>query len=357
MSTDLLAKLKNKFNAEVKKDPNIITEDEGGYILSHIPYGIPTLPMLEIAIGRPGFPAGKVIELYGEPHCGKTTLAYHAMAANQSLSSDAFSIFLDTEQSWDPDRAQQCGVDIDRVWPISAKTIEAVVRTLEKQFDEFMKMKEHPPILVVVDSITGVTTEFEQERVFTGDQRVGHEAKQIRAGLKRINTQLAELKIPLILVNHVMSNIPKGFAKVKPTQSSGGKAPKFFAATRLEVKRTGDQTKVYKGYKIKTGQDTVIKIDKNKVNSPRLMLVDNLLLSNEKGFDHVANLLPALYFVDVVKEVKKGTVYSFQDREFLKEDWPQVMEELGGYDQFLTLMRQAAIDTGWMKPYGTEKEE
>lgn len=361
---DLLAQITSKFNKEVAKDPNIVTEKEGEYVLSFIPYGVPTLPMLELAIGRPGYPAGKIIELYGEPHSGKTTLAYHAMAALQKLNPDAIAVFIDTEQSWDPDRATECGVEVTRVLVTSAKTIESIIRILEKQFKIFRELKERPPIIMVVDSITGVPTEYEQDKEFVAETRVGHEAKQIRGGLKKINAQLAELKIPMILVNHVMSNIPKGNVPVKATQSSGGKSPKFFAAVRLEVKRKGDQTKQYKGVRIKTAQDTVIKIDKNKVNSPRIMQIDKLVLTNEYGFDHVGNLLDALWFVDVVKMPTKDKVYSLPsivdsepDREFLKEDWPQVMLELGGYDTMLEVMRTKAMETGWMKPYGIKKLE
>jgi recombination protein RecA len=313
--------------------------------------------MLEMAIGRPGYPAGKIIELYGEPHCGKTTLAYHAIAATQRLNPDALAFFIDTEQSFDPERAAQCGVDVTRCKVDSAKTIESVIRLMEKYFDLFLTLPERPPIIFVIDSITGVSTEYDLGKEFVAEQRTGHEAKQIRAGLKRINGQLAELKIPCIMVNHVMANVPKKFGRVKATQSSGGKSPKYFAAVRIEVKRTGDVTRVHKGYKIKTAQETAIKIDKSKVASPRIQQISDLLLTNEKGFDHTDNLLEALRFVDAVTETTKGKVYKFGEEQFRKEEWPRFMEQNGGYEVFVKVMREKAIETGWMKPYGTGKME
>ena len=353
----LLDQITNKINKEIAKDPNLATETDTEYTLSYIPWGVPTLPMLEVAIGRPGYPAGKIIELYGEPHCGKTTLAYHAIAATQRLNPEALAFFIDTEQSFDEERAAQCGVFIDRVKVASAKTIESVIRLMEKYFDLFESMADRPPFIFVIDSITGVTTEYDQGKEFVAEQRTGHEAKQIRAGLKRINVQLAELKIPCVMVNHVMSNIPKGFGKIKPTQSSGGKSPKYFAAVRLEVKRTGDQTRIHKGYTVKEAQETSIKIDKSKVASPRVQQIKDLVLTNEKGFDHEANLLEALWFVGAVEMITKGKVYAFGETQFRKEEWPRTMEELGGYDAFLEIMRAKAFETGWMKPYGTGKLE
>ena len=82
--TNQFQKMQALFQAAVEKDPNAVSTLDERYMMSYIPYGIHTLPMLEVAIGRQGLPAGKIVEVYGEPHTGKTTFAYHAIAETQT---------------------------------------------------------------------------------------------------------------------------------------------------------------------------------------------------------------------------------------------------------------------------------
>lgn len=359
---DKLDKMFQQMAKSLEKDANAEISEETSYLMSYVPYGIPTLPLLECAIGRPGLPAGKPIEFFGFEHTGKTTLAYHAIAETQKMGGAA--LFIDTEQSFNEERAQQCGVKTGHPYLLNAgaKTVEAVYRIIENQCEALKAANFTKPFIIVVDSITGVTTEYDQAHDFSAEQRTGHEAKQIRSGMKRVITMLADLKVPCIFINHSIANIPKGPFPTAPSQSAGGHAIKFYSSVRVELINKGDITAVDRGFQIKTGQAVRFKLRKNKVNKPRLLQFDGKL-TNEFGFDFTDSLLDAARYVGLVykpasqSETAPSTIYIWKkgedaEEKFKRDEWEQVITKLGGHKQVRQEIHKTAKDLNIGGDYG-----
>lgn len=346
----------NTLAKESKADANAKFYKPGDlYFSSHIPFGIRTgLPQIELALGRPGWPAGRIVELYGFAMVGKTTLGYHAISNVQKMGG--MGVVIDTELTFDEDRATTCGVDVKGDFAyFTADTVEAYFRTIERVLSGLRSSEYSKPVLIMVDSVTGALVESEKVKEFGAEPRVGIEAKVIRAGLKKIIPDLADTKACLLLINHAVSII--AMTKwARNRQAAGGHAIKLLASARAEFRNTG-KIKDPNDKEKELGQKIKILFEKSKIGSLYYPIVDTELLF-ECGFNTVASLLEAMKTTKMIiseSEARKGT-YTFrqegqEDITFIRKEWPGLIESFGGVDKMYDYFIETCISTGIIKPY------
>ena len=332
----------------VKKDGLASIHKAGDLtISSHIPFAIRTgIPELDYNINRPGWPAGRCIELFGFEHCGKTTLALHAIAEAQRMGGAAY--FIDTEKSWDDRRAQQVGVNVDTRFGIGdADSIEAAFRLILAMIAGRLQYNDGKPFVIVVDSVTGTSTEFMKKHEMGKEERVGQDARTIRGGMRRIMADLAKANVTLIMINHAISTIPK-FQFAKQSEAAGGHAIKLFATVRVNLASTGWITEgPTDGPKTRVGQKIMMKVEKLKNSSMTQAMIKEIALLNTTGFDTEGNLLDAGINAGWIDHKFKSQEYRLHDEVFPRVDWPAIVQQMGGIN--------AAYNTflGWCQENGT----
>ncbi len=332
----------------VKKDGLASIHKAGDLtISSHIPFAIRTgIPELDYNINRPGWPAGRCIELFGFEHCGKTTLALHALAEAQRMGGGGY--FIDTEKSWDERRARQVGLDPDIDFGIGdADSIEAAFRLIQHMIAGRLAYNDGKPFVIVVDSVTGTSTEFMKKHEMGKEERVGQDARTIRGGMRRVMADLAKANITLIMINHAISTIPK-FQFAKQSEAAGGHAIKLFATVRVNLASTGWITEGPKdGPKTRVGQKIMMKVEKLKGSSMTQAMIKEIALLNTTGFDTEGNLLDAGINAGWIDHKFKSQEYRLGDDVFPKVDWPAIVQQMGGID--------AAYNTflGWCQENST----
>lgn len=299
---------------------------------SSVPYGVPSgIPRLDISIGRPGLPAGRIVEFFGFEMCGKTTAALHALY--QAQRKGGGGMFIDAECSWDEERAMDIGIDPDRNLIISdVDTIEATFRQIDFALDGLIESEFNKPFVIVVDSVTAVTSEDEKNKDIGATARVGEDARVIRQNMRKIMSKIAESKACVIFINHAVSTIA-ATPYAKQSKSSGGHAIKFFATLRCEFKNAG-QLKDENDKSVRKGQKINISIEKLKKSRLERPEIKEVLLMNENGFDLTEELLQGAILSGFVGHPKGSRTYSIESlgREFPKADWPSIVDELGGPD-------------------------
>lgn len=325
----------NTLGEKVREDAMLTFIDTGQtFAGASIPFGVKTgIPTLDLALGRPGWAAGRIVEAYGFEGSGKTTLGLHALANVQKLGG--IGIFIDSELTFDPRRAAQIGVQLnygDNFFRIEANSVDSGFRAVEKITESVSDSKESRPIVAVYDSVTGSQLEYDKDREIGVEQRTGHEAKVIRQGMRAITSKVSASKMVLILVNHGIAKVART-PYAKQSQAAGGHAIKLFSSTRCELTKIG---------KIREGKDgpiigakTQILIEKSKLGGLSYDKIEVPLL-NASGFDTLNNLLDACELSGLAERPANGKVYTLQaiekDRTISKADWPVFVEESGGLD-------------------------
>lgn len=315
-------------------------------VASHIPYGIRTrMPQLDLAMGRPGYPVGRVIELYGLPYCGKSTAGFLAIAETQRQGGIA--ILIDTETAFEPMRAAEIGVDVDNLKIYSPETIQETFTLIGELLDSLINFNK--PIVIVVDSITAVPTKWQGEKGLT-NQKPGELAQQIKMGMKLITSKVAKKKALLLLVNHAHETMAM---YGKKTTSSGGHAIKFFSSNRIEFKHA--KTLKTADGKERLGQEIKVNIEKLKV--AKLRHPDfKINLMVDGGFDTIGSLLEAMISIGMVSHPKGSKVYTLETgTEFAKIEWPQVVADNGGLDALYEHFIKEACARGHMIPWGSQE--
>lgn len=323
-------------------------------VASHIPFGIPTgIPELDLALHRPGYPAGRIIEIFGFENSGKTTMGLHALAHTQRMGGRA--MFIDTERTYDPKRASEIGVDVDSLYLTDADSIEAVFRLIQNVMEDITASKAAPaPCTILVDSITAVQSEQEIERELGEESRVGQDARAIRTACRKLAKEIATTKVLPIFINHSISNISSNPFGEKST-SAGGRALKLWSSVRINTGFLKNLTEGTGKSKKRTrlGETVTVRVKKNKVG--HLDYPDFNLELTRNGFDLYKGLWEALFGMEELKHIT-GKTYFFEkyDVQIVKDSkkWESFVDERGGpiamYDWFLGL----AQAKGLISPYG-----
>ena len=208
---------------------------------------------LDLALGVGGLPRGRVVEIYGPESSGKTTLALHVIAEAQKAGGTA--AFIDVEHALDPTYATALGVDLDHLLVSQPDTGEQALDIAE------MLVRSNAVDVVVLDSVAALVTKAELEGDM-GDTHVGLQARLMSQALRKLTAAISRSKCVMIFINQLREKVGVMFGS--PETTSGGRALKFYASVRLDVRKL-EQIKI--GTDV-VGTRTRVKVVKNKVAPP-----------------------------------------------------------------------------------------
>lgn len=260
--------------------------------------GVSVIPsgciQIDEAMGVWGYPRGRVIEIYGPESSGKTTLSLHAIAEAQKKGDVA--AFIDAEHALDPIYARNLGVNVEELWISQPDTGEQALEIAEKL------VRSGGVGIIVIDSVAALTPSAEIEGEM-GDSHMGLQARLMSQALRKLNGVLKKTNTVLIFINQIRMKIGVMFGN--PETTTGGRALKFYASVRLEVRRTEG---IMKGQE-SIGNRVRVKVVKNKVAPPFRKAEVSIIFGT--GLDAYRSLLDLAVQKDIVR--KSGSWYSYQD--------------------------------------------
>jgi len=249
---------------------------------------------LDIITGIGGYPRGRVIEIFGPESSGKTTLALHGIAEAQKAGG--YAAFIDAEHSLDPLYAQKLGVNIDELYIAQPDWGEQALEIAE------ILVRSGGVDIIVVDSVAALVPKAELEGDM-GDSHMGLQARLMSQALRKLTAIVARSKTTFVFLNQLRQKI--GMFVGNPETTSGGRALKFYASLRIEVKRI---------MAIKEGTDIVggrirIKVVKNKMAPPFKEVEVDLYYG--KGFSKESDIIELGVLHGIIS--KTGAWYSYGD--------------------------------------------
>ncbi len=273
---------------------------------------------LDVALGIGGLPRGRVVEVFGPESSGKTTVALHAIANAQALGGIA--AFIDAEHALDPDYAKALGVDTDALLVSQPDTGEQALEIVD------MLVRSGALDIIVIDSVAALVPRAEIEGEM-GDSHVGLQARLMSQALRKITGALNNSGTTAIFINQLREKIGVMFGS--PETTTGGRALKFYASVRLDVRRIEslkDGTDV-------VGNRTRVKVVKNKVASPFKQAEFDIMYG--KGISREGSLIDVGVEQGFIR--KSGAWYTYDGdqlgqgkenaRNFLREN-PDVAAEI-----------------------------
>lgn len=279
--------------------------------------------MLDQVLGCGGYPKGRIIEIFGPESSGKTTLALHAIAECQKAGGRA--AFIDAEHAIDPEYARNLGVNIDDLILSQPDCGEQALEIAD------MLAKSSSIDLIVVDSVAALVPKVEVEGAFE-EQNIGLQARLMSRALRKLAGVLNKSLCTIIFINQIREKMSTGYgAHNGPSETtSGGRALKFYASVRLDIRR-------YETLKDSDGDAygnlTTIKVVKNKVAPP--FKIARAIIVYGKGMDASTNLAEVAVGFGIIR--KSGAWFSYKDErlgqgkstaiEFLEQN-PDVAKEI-----------------------------
>jgi recombination protein RecA len=274
--------------------------------------------LLDAALGIGGIPRGRAIEVFGAESSGKTTLALHMLAQAQAAGGEV--AFIDAEHALDPDYAQKLGLNIDNLLVAQPETGEQALEITETL------VRSNAMDAIVIDSVAALVPKAEIEGEM-GDSHVGLQARLMSQALRKLTGAVSKSRTVVIFINQIRMKIGVMFGN--PETTSGGRALKFYASVRLDVRRVAS---------IKNGDDVVgsrtrVKVVKNKMAPPFKECEFDIL--HGEGISREGELLDLGLERKVI--TRRGTWYSMGDlqlgqgrdnsRVYLKDN-PEVTRKL-----------------------------
>ena len=273
---------------------------------------------LDIALGIGGLPRGRMIEVYGPESSGKTTVSLHMIAETQK--GGGLAAFIDAEHALDPAYAKNLGVDIDNLLISQPDNGEQALEICEAL------VRSNAIDIIVIDSVAALVPKAELDGEM-GDSHVGLHARLMSQAMRKLTGIISKSRTIVVFINQIREKVGVMFGN--PETTTGGRALKFYASVRLEVRR---------GESIKQGNDVVgnrtkVKVVKNKVAPPFKVAEFDIMYG--EGISHEGCLVDIGTLFEVIN--KSGAWYSYNEtrlgqgrenvKEFFKQN-PDVADEI-----------------------------
>ena len=273
---------------------------------------------VDLALGGKGFPRGRIIEVFGPESSGKTTIALHAVAAAQKTGGIA--AFIDAEHALDPSWAKKLGISLERLLVSQPTSGEEAMHIAE------LLIKSNAVDIIVIDSVAALVPQKELDGEI-GDSFVGLQARLMSQSMRKLTGAIAKSKTTVIFINQIREKIGVMFGS--PETTPGGRALKFYASCRVDVRRTGT---LNEGEDV-VGQRVRVKVVKNKVAPPFRVAEFDMMHANGISVEgDILDLAVAAKLIDKTGTwLRFGEVHLGQGREkarqFLKDN-PEVAAEI-----------------------------
>ena len=330
----LLADALKQIEKEYGKGSIMRLGDRADVAIDAIPSGSMAL---DYALGIGGYPKGRIIEIYGPESSGKTTLALHAIAQCQKQGGRC--AFIDAENAIDPVYAQHLGVDIDELILSQPDSGEQALDITE------VLVKSGAIDLVVVDSVAALVPQAELDGEM-GDSSVGLQARLMSKAMRKLAGVMNHSQTTAIFINQLREKVGVMFGN--PETTPGGRALKFYASVRLDVR---------KGETLKNGADAYgnvvkVKVVKNKVAPPFKTAVVNMIFG--EGVSHLDEVINLAVENDIID--KSGAWFSYNG-EKLGQGINSVREYMKAHPEFDEEVSQKVKDTLFGKNTPVVSEE
>jgi recombination protein RecA len=273
---------------------------------------------LDVALGIGGLPKGRIVEVYGPESSGKTTVALHAIANCQKAGGVA--VFIDAEHALDPEYAKALGVDIDALLVSQPDTGEQALEIADTL------IRSGSIDIIVIDSVAALVPRAEIEGEM-GDSHMGLQARLMSQALRKLTGVLSNTKTTAIFINQLREKIGVFFGS--PETTAGGKALKFYASVRLDVRRI----ETLKDGQEAVGNRTRVKVVKNKMAPPFKQAEFDIIYG--VGISREGSLLDVGVEQEILK--KSGSWYTYEaeqlgqgkenSRNFLLDN-PEIANEI-----------------------------
>jgi recombination protein RecA len=251
---------------------------------------------LDVALGIGGLPKGRIVEIYGPESSGKTTVALHAIANAQK--NGGIAAFIDAEHALDPEYAKALGVDTDALLVSQPDTGEQALEIAD------MLVRSGSVDLVVIDSVAALVPRAEIEGEM-GDSHVGLQARLMSQALRKLTGALSNTGTTMIFINQLREKIGVFFGS--PETTAGGKALKFYASVRLDIRRI----ETLKDGTEAVGNRTRVKVVKNKMAAPFKQAEFDIIYGI--GISREGSLIDFGVEKDIVK--KSGAWYTYEGEQ------------------------------------------
>ena len=296
---------------------------------------------LDIALGLGGIPKGRIVEIYGPESSGKTTVTLHMIAEVQKRGGIAG--FIDAEHALDPVYAKNIGVDIDNLYISQPDNGEQALEITETM------VRSGAVDIVVVDSVAAIVPKAEIDGDM-GDSHIGLQARLMSQALRKLTAVISKTNCIVIFINQLREKVGVIFGN--PETTTGGRALKFYASVRLDIRRVGQ---VKEGDEI-IGSETKVKVVKNKMAPPFKEALFQILYG--KGVNHLGELVDLAVQQNIVQ--KAGAWYSYQGDKIGQgknntirhlEEHPELAKGIEA------IIREQLLTTGQAAPVEDKDEE